>query len=445
MSFTRKEVSQHKVKNDCWIVIKNKVYDVTNWIPKHPGGPTMISNLGGQDCTEEFKVFHLKPNFNRLKPFYKGEIVEAERKEQTTLSKDIELLQRDLEKLGAFKPDYWFYVNRGSIVAALFAVCLYFIQFSPTSLASCLISAVALGIMWQQLAFIGHDLGHHVVTHNKALDDNLSLFVGNAIQGISLEWWKHNHNTHHSLTNSVNYDPDIQHLPFMAVSKVYFKSLFSHYYNRIMKFDGAAEYFISIQHYMFYPIMSLARFNLYAQSFIHNIIGPGSQSPKRNAELLTLTIFWCWLSYLLSFTGSFSNGLLFMLVSHAVAGLVHVQICINHFSMEVFDGVPQRAFEDDGYVRSQLESTTDIDCHPLMDWFHGGLQFQIEHHIYPHLTRSSLRYVQVEIKKICAKHGLTYYSKPFFRANFDVLKKLYDTSKELKLSEMIIDGMNMHG
>lgn len=231
----------------------------------------------------------------------------------------------------------------------------------------------------------------------------------------------------------------------MAVSKDYFRSIFSYYYQRTMKFDGLAEYFVSMQHYMFYPIMSLARFNLYVQSLIYNTVGPGSLNNKKYVELVFLFGFWIWLSHFLSLTGSWTNALLYLFVSHAAAGLVHVQICINHFSMETYNGIPQRSFTDDGYIQSQLMTTTDIDCSPFMDFFHGGLQFQIEHHIFPHITRSYLRFTQAELRKICAKHGLPYFSKPFFKANFDVLKKLYETSKELKLSEMIVDGLNMSG
>ena len=48
---------------------------------------------------------------------------------------------------------------------------------------SCVIAGVCMGIGWQQLAFIGHDLGHHVLTHNKKLDDQIAVFVGNFLQG----------------------------------------------------------------------------------------------------------------------------------------------------------------------------------------------------------------------------------------------------------------------
>lgn len=442
-AFTREDVGKHNTEEDCWVIIDNKVYNVTKWLPRHPGGKNLILNLAGKDCTEEFKIFHLNPNYARLRPFLVGEVVAGEVKEETPLAKDVAKLLTKLKKKGAFEPDYWFYFTRAAIIMALFSGCLYFLQF-PTVLST-MASAFFLGMCWQQFAFTGHDLGHHVVTHDTKLDHFFGYTFGNIMQGISLAWWRHNHNTHHTVTNSVDYDPDIQHVPFLAVSNDFFKNMYSKYYNRTMKFDSVAKWFVSSQHFWFYPVMMLARFNLYAQSYIYILAGAGSHSKEKYYELGTLLIFALWLSYLLTFTASFGHGLLFLLVSHAVAGIVHVQICINHFPMETFIGVPQRAYEDDGYIKSQLVTTTNIDCSPFMDFFHGGLQFQVEHHLFPHLTRSWLRYVQGEVKQICKKHDLPYYTRSFFGANWDVLKKLKAISVEARLADIFWDGFNMNG
>lgn len=104
-SITREDVSQHNTEDDCWIIIENKVYDVTKWLPKHPGGSVMILNLAGKDCTEEFKVFHLNPSYALLKPYYKGNVVEEQIKLPTEISKDVGQLLKQLKSKGAFKPD----------------------------------------------------------------------------------------------------------------------------------------------------------------------------------------------------------------------------------------------------------------------------------------------------------------------------------------------------
>jgi len=442
--FTLKQIAEHKTEDDCWVAIDSSVYNITNWLSKHPGGKSVLFNFAGTDCSDEFRIFHYNPNYNRLKAFRVGTLHPDDQRKDTAVSKDLQELHARIKSEGAFLPDYWFYAGRAAIILSLFAVSAYLFNYTP-SLWTCAASGFFLGLAWQQLAFVGHDIGHHVVSHDHKIDDNLGIVFGNFLQGISLEWWKHSHNTHHTVTNSVTHDPDIQHLPFLAVNKAFFKSIFSKYYYKTLNFDKVSEFFIAKQHYLFYVVMGLARFNLYAQSFRHNLVGAGSTHTRKHLELVSLFGFWVWLLTVLSLTPTWWHTAVFVLVSHAVAGIVHVQICINHFPMEVYEGVPQKAFTNDGYLMSQLMTTRDIECPPFMDFFHGGLQFQIEHHIFPHLTRSHLRRVQDELKKICKKHDLPFQNVPFWRANWDVIVKLYETSKELKISEIFMDGINMNG
>lgn len=61
-------------------------------------------------------------------------------------------------------------------------------------------------------------------------------------------WWKHSHNVHHIITNDPEHDPDIQHLPFFAVSTKLTQNLYSTFHKRVMHFDKFAEFFVSRQH-----------------------------------------------------------------------------------------------------------------------------------------------------------------------------------------------------
>ena len=57
-TFEANEVQKHKSGDDCWIVINGKVYDVTKFLPDHPGGKKAILMYGGKDATEEFEMLH---------------------------------------------------------------------------------------------------------------------------------------------------------------------------------------------------------------------------------------------------------------------------------------------------------------------------------------------------------------------------------------------------
>jgi fatty acid desaturase len=107
---------------------------------------------------------------------------------------------------------------------------------------------LSLGLFWQQLAFIGHDAGHNGITHTQFWDMFIGLFVGNIFGGVSIAWWKRSHNVHHVVCNSIEHDPDIQHLPFLAIAKeIYMKPFWSTYHAKKVFLDWAAKFFISYQ------------------------------------------------------------------------------------------------------------------------------------------------------------------------------------------------------
>jgi len=80
---------------------------------------------------------------------------------------------------------------------------------------------------------------------------------------------------------------------------------------------------------------------------------------------------------------------------------------------------------DDLWVyRNQLDTTLDVDCPPWLDWLHGGVHFQVVHHLWPRLPRHALRQATAEFDALCAKHGLRRKHLGFVAANQKVLRKL---------------------
>ncbi len=123
-----------------------------------------------------------------------------------------------------------------------------------------------------------------------------------------------------------------------------------------------------------------------------------------------------------------------------------MQICLSHFSMEIFDGLPQDSHAQDGYTKAQFEATTNIKCSPMMDFFHGGLQFQTEHHLFPRACRSRLRGLQIKVKEFCKKNEIPYHEMGFFEANCAVLKTLRETAEKAScISPFFADGLNAVG
>jgi cytochrome b involved in lipid metabolism len=71
------EVSNHNTKEDCWMIIENKVYNITSWIDKHPGGDIILS-YAGLDATDVFEAFHDESTEKWLKPFYIGDVIDLQ-------------------------------------------------------------------------------------------------------------------------------------------------------------------------------------------------------------------------------------------------------------------------------------------------------------------------------------------------------------------------------
>merc|ERR1712039_552408 len=58
MSVTETEVAKHSTETDCWCIVGDEVYDVTNFLADHPGGKKAIMLFAGKDATEEFDMLH---------------------------------------------------------------------------------------------------------------------------------------------------------------------------------------------------------------------------------------------------------------------------------------------------------------------------------------------------------------------------------------------------
>merc|ERR1712146_686241 len=109
---------------------------------------------------------------------------------------------------------------------------------------------------------------------------------------------------------------------------------------------------------------------------------------------------------------SWAESAAWLLLSHAVAGILHVQIVLSHWAMHTYDGSAYTGPHDEWYIM-QLKTTMNVATSPLFDWAHIGLQFQIEHHLFPRLPRHNLRKAREMVRAVCEKHGISYHEPGF--------------------------------
>jgi sphingolipid 8-(E)-desaturase len=329
---------------------------------------------------------------------------------------------------GLYQCNYWAYLPEVIRYVGLFATSMILLHYSWYNL-----SAVALGMFWHQLVFTAHDAGHMGITHGFHTDSVIGIIIADFIGGLSLGWWKKNHNVHHIVTNAPEHDPDIQHMPMFAVSHRFLDSLRSTYYDHIMAYDVVAKAMIRCQHLLYFIVMLFGRFNLYRLSYTHLLL---RHSPRRGParwhywlELASLAGFWFWFGYMVVCRSvPAGHRAAYVLFSHAATAPVHVQITLSHFGMSTADLGPAECF-----AMRMLRTTMDVDCPAALDWIHGGLQFQAVHHLFPRIPRHNLRAAQRLVVDFCADVGIPYAVFGFVDGNRRVLSRLEEVARLAKM------------
>lgn len=327
---------------------------------------------------------------------------------------------------GLYQCNYTAYMFEISRYTFLFSMCLLCLRWGWYGT-----SGAFLGLFWHQLVFTAHDAGHMGISHNFTIDTVIGIIIADFLGGLSLGWWKQNHNVHHIVTNSPEHDPDIEHIPFFAISHRFFESLRSTYYDRVMKYDAFARFAVRYQRYLYYPVLTLGRFNLYRLSWEYLILGLGPKKGPawwhRWLEIAGHVFFWFWFGYLILYKTipTASDRWLFVMVSHMVTGPLHVQITLSHFAMSTADlGIHE------SFPQKMLRTTMDVDCPEWLDFLHGGLQFQAIHHLYPRIPRHNLRRTQKLVMEFCREVKIPYALYGFIDGNKEVIGRLGEVGRQ---------------
>jgi len=459
-------VGKHCTRDDAWVIIDERVYDVTRFIDKHPGGVGPIVNLAGKDCTDVFANYHAARIYKQMLPaFLIGEMAPGEIVVWPHVA-DFRRIRQELLRRGLFETDMRYYAKMFAWHALLLLSGLY-LSLGFSSCTAHMAGASLIGVFWQQLAGIGHDLGHSGVTHN-FWTDHVVGSVLSSLMGLSVGWWKSDHNTHHVACNAIEHDPNIQHMPMLAItSKIFRRARFwDSYHHKWVGMDDAARLLVSYQHLFFYPLMALGRWNLYVQGLIY-LIMQNDKTHYRKTELAGIAVYFSWVFGVALSMPTLPQSVGWVMVSHAVAGILHVQIVLSHWSMHSYEGRAYTGPDDEWYITT-MRTTMNVKTHPLLDWVHICLQFQVEHHLFPRLPRHNLRIARDMVKEVVEKHfpkgspeckrlfplGVAYHEPGFFEGNLEMwraLKQAAFAARSAKKGEhgfwesALWEGMNCAG
>ena len=160
-----------------------------------------------------------------------------------------------------------------------------------------------------------------------------------------------------------------------------------------------------------------------------------------------------WLFAVIASLPTWKERAMWFFASHAIAGILHIQIVLSHWSMDVYMG---RAYNDknDEWYTMQLRTTMNVATYEPLDFVHIGLQFQIEHHLFPRLPRHSLRAARDLVIEVCKKHSLPYHEPGFFAGNVEMWRSLRGAARAAQKSargshgfyqSALWEGLNLSG
>ncbi|MEU5088714.1 acyl-CoA desaturase [Streptomyces sp. NPDC021356] len=277
-----------------------------------------------------------------------------------------------------------------------------------------LLLAVPFAVLFARTAFIGHDAGHAQITGDKAVSRVIGLVHGNLLLGLSFSWWNAKHNRHHANPNHRDKDPDV------AADVLVFTG------EQAGVRQGFRRWLTRNQAWLFFPLTLLEGIALK----VHGFKDLRRQSPRERAlEGVLLVAHVVAYTALLLAVLSPGKALAFAALHQALFGL-HLGLAFapNHKGMEMPDPDGDRW----GHLRRQVLTSRNIRGGVLTDWFLGGLNYQIEHHLFPSMPRPHLRLAQPLVRAHCRALGIPYAETGLVDSYRQALRHLYEVGEPLR-------------
>jgi fatty acid desaturase len=265
--------------------------------------------------------------------------------------------------------------------------------------------AAYFAVVFAQIGFLGHDAGHQQIFRNRRWNDRAGLLLSNLGVGLSYGWWVDKHNRHHRHPNDVGRDPDVQ------------RNVLAWTNEQASQQQGLWRLIASHQAVCFFPLLLLEAANLHIGSVRALLVRPKSR--RLELALLAVHIGVCLTVLLLVLAPL--QALAFAVVQQALFGLyIGCTFAPNHKGMPMSDGTTAADF-----LRRQVSTSRNVTGGRVLAVAFGGLNYQIEHHLFPSMPSRNLRRCQPLVKDFCAAHGIPYCQTSLPASYLRVLRYLH--------------------
>jgi fatty acid desaturase len=265
--------------------------------------------------------------------------------------------------------------------------------------------AVYAAVVSTQLGFLGHDAGHRQIFRSGRANYVLGVVLANIGVGFSYGWWVDKHSRHHAHPNDEDKDPDI------GAGAVIFTT------GQAQASGPIARRFFRYQAWAFFPLLLLEAVHLRVSS-VRYLLADCSQARVREGLLMSVHVAGYVAAVFLLLSPM--KALVFIAVHQGLFGLyLGCSFAPNHKGMPTLS-----AADSADYLRRQVLTSRNVRGNWLIDFALGGLNYQIEHHLFPSMPRGNLRHAQHIVRAFCDVHRVPYLETGLITSYVQALRHL---------------------
>ncbi|MFF3875217.1 fatty acid desaturase family protein [Streptomyces sp. NPDC001978] len=325
---------------------------------------------------------------------------------------DFSRLSRRISDAGLLERRRMYYVVRfGAVVLALAAGCAAFAVLGDSWWQ--LLVAVWLAGVFGQVGLAAHDLAHRQVFTGRRPAEIGGLIAADVLLGMSYGWWMNKHTRHHANPNHEEKDPDVA--PGVLVWSR----------RQAGTARGLSAFVGRHQAALFHLLLTLEGFQLSVASFLA-LRNPVVKRPLLEGSLLIL-------HFVVYFGAIFTvlspgRAIAFVVVHEGLLGIYLGSVFApNHKGMQMLT-----AEHGLDFLRRQVLTSRNVRGGRFTDALMGGLNYQIEHHLFPSMPTPALRQAQAITEQYCAELGIPYHQTGLIASHREALLYLKSAGEPLR-------------
>ncbi len=381
------------------VQVNDKVYDAHALAAVHPGGELFIKVFAGRDATEAFLSYHRR-QFPHEK-MTSALVGKTNSSKDPTADKDyLELCERIdkvLPRNQSFAP-FSYYCKTFGLLAA--AVSLEYYQHSTATYRWYISIVQGLLFAWMGMN-IQHDANHGAISRNSWINRILGMSQ-NWIGGSSLDWIHQHVVQHHIFPNDASHDPDIVGSDILRL-------------NPLRPLNGVVAYqylYVFVLFAFFGISYIITSFQHLVEGFHFTKMSTLVKSNRTFEEATILFFFFRWFAIPLYNQPHWST-ILHVLPMLLTGGyyLAFFFIISHNFEGAALNHEKYTLEEDKSFLRRQVLTASNVGG-SWLGFINGGLNYQIEHHLFPRIQHTHYPLIAPVVKKYCEEKGIPYVHFP---------------------------------